>query len=206
MAIYQNLDLRDIPGEQWKQFHEGKRNRLFVSNFGRIKSVEKKNGKELIRKQRVKKQFRKVNGIYHERLYIRIDRENIKAVSRLVAQEFILNPNNYPCVLHNDDNPKNNHVSNLRWGTYAENNEQTRNGGSTNFKKHIVLLTRDGEKIQQFNSMIGARLYLNSKDTTGFEKAKAIRNYVVMKKEYYDELNHEQLKNICKNVNSRGIK
>jgi predicted XRE-type DNA-binding protein len=39
----------------------------------------------------------------------------------LVAEAFIPNPHNYPLVRHYDGNPYNNHVSNLRWGTYADN-------------------------------------------------------------------------------------
>lgn len=43
-------------------------------------------------------------------------------VHRLVAQHYLPNPNNLPCVCHKDDNPANNHVSNLFWGTYSDNN------------------------------------------------------------------------------------
>jgi len=42
-------------------------------------------------------------------------------IHRLVAKSFLKNPNKYPNVLHLDDNPKNNSVSNLKWGTQSEN-------------------------------------------------------------------------------------
>ena len=42
-------------------------------------------------------------------------------VSRLVAKAFIPNPNNYPKVMHMDDNPANNNVDNLMWGTQKMN-------------------------------------------------------------------------------------
>lgn len=44
-------------------------------------------------------------------------------VNRLVASAFLDNPNNHPLVMHKDNNPENNEVSNLQWGTHGENNQ-----------------------------------------------------------------------------------
>lgn len=46
------------------------------------------------------------------------------SVSRLVAMIYIPNPHNYPCVCHRDNNPLNNRVSNLYWGTQRMNIQQ----------------------------------------------------------------------------------
>lgn len=44
-----------------------------------------------------------------------------KRINILVATAFLPNPNNYPIVMHMDNNPQNNRVDNLKWGTYSEN-------------------------------------------------------------------------------------
>lgn len=52
-------------------------------------------------------------------------------IHRLVAENFIPNddPEHKKCVLHWDDDPRNNRVENLRWGTMKENHEDSvRNG------------------------------------------------------------------------------
>jgi len=50
-------------------------------------------------------------------------------VHRLVAKAFIHNPHGYPIVRHLDDEPSNNDVENLAWGTQADNvRDMYRNG------------------------------------------------------------------------------
>jgi len=45
-------------------------------------------------------------------------------IHRLVAMHFVENPYSYPIVLHLDNNKLNTHYTNLKWGTYSENNAQ----------------------------------------------------------------------------------
>ncbi|PXV62627.1 HNH endonuclease [Dysgonomonas alginatilytica] len=62
----------------------------------------------------------------HPRGYLRVClyadlKPKMESIHRIVAKAYLSNPNNLPCVMHLDDNPKNNHVSNLRWATHQEN-------------------------------------------------------------------------------------
>lgn len=73
----------------------------------------------------------------------------LKQVSRLVAKTFIPNPNNYPCVLHNDNNPLNNHYKNLRWGTQKMNSEQmVMEGRANGGTKKVKLSSWDVKEIR----------------------------------------------------------
>lgn len=45
----------------------------------------------------------------------------VKSIHRLVAEVYLPNPNNYPCVNHKDENPTNNNADNLEWCTHEYN-------------------------------------------------------------------------------------
>ena len=80
----------------------------FISNFGRVFS--KKSNKVM------------KNRVVSKKGYQQITLDNSQLlVHRLVAQAFIPNPNNLPCVNHKDENPGNNDFRNLEWCTYKYN-------------------------------------------------------------------------------------
>lgn len=75
-------------------------------------------------------------------------------VHRLMAKAFLPNSNNYPIVRHIDDDPDNNYVGNLAWGTYAENTQDAiRNG---NFYMEPVYCIEDN---MEFKSVHEAAKY-----------------------------------------------
>lgn len=83
-----------------------------VSNHGRIRNNKTK---RLMSLNCPSKLYTYVN------LYVSPRKTKSCRVHRLVAETFISNPNNYPCVNHINGNKKDNHVDNLEWCSYSQN-------------------------------------------------------------------------------------
>lgn len=122
---------KDIPG------YEG----LYqVSTLGKIKSLPKKwivrNGGTHITKEFIR------NGEIGRGGYLYINlckRSKPKTflIHRIIAQTFIFNLGNKPCINHKDGNKLNNNVENLEWCTYSENHKHA-------YK--LRLMNREGER------------------------------------------------------------
>ncbi len=87
---------------------------------------------------------------------VTLSRDNIKYypnIHRLVAEAFIPNPNNYPIVMHKDNNGCNNKMENLKWGTHSENNKQAYDDGNQEYcKMHNSIRLKRSHK--QKNKML----------------------------------------------------
>ena len=116
--------------EIWKDI-KGYEGLYQVSNFGNIKSLARKNTfycvlrKEYLErpvKERILKTNDK-NAKYKQVHLLKNGVVKVYLVHRLVAQEFIPNPNDLPQVNHIDGNKYNNRIDNLEWCTASENNK-----------------------------------------------------------------------------------
>ena len=89
-----------------------------ISNLGRVKSFQKeKNGKIMIN-------CINTDG-YYAVLLINKEKKLSKNIHRLLAELFILNPNNLPCVDHVNNDRLNNDLNNLCWCTHGQNQFNT---------------------------------------------------------------------------------
>lgn len=137
--------------EEWKILQNYKN--YSVSNFGNIKN----NKTNRILKQ----SFNKQNYAY---VWVK-NNDNVwkqVRIHRLVAQEFIPNPENKPCINHLDYNPSNNRVDNLEWVTYQENSDYSREHLKSiihNYKHSQEMKHKISLKRTNFNNELGHHIY-----------------------------------------------
>ena len=148
--------------EEWRTpIYDGETYEGFeVSNWGRIKSLNyKRTGKsELLKLIEIK------NGY----LQVKLSKNGKKKrcyVHRLVAQTFLPNPENKPCINHkiegkkgkkinmvifNEDGSINKEKTTIEWATYEENNNYGTRTERTS--KRVLQLTLTGELIKEWES------------------------------------------------------
>lgn len=149
MEEYTNEEWRDVAG------YEGL---YMVSNYGRVKSLDRRNNINQLVKGRIMKLE------IHKSGYVSVGLSKngfVKRclVHRLVGQAFIPNPDNYPQIDHKDSDPLNNNVSNIRWVTPSQNvNTEHRRSlvivATVNGKnsKPVLQYTLDGEFVREWPS------------------------------------------------------
>ena len=169
--------------EIWRDI-EGYEGIYQISNLGRIKSLPKLCGCSS-RQEKILKSLKHRDGYLQVVLCKNKKRKNFK-VHRLVAQAFILNPNNKPYINHIDCNRQNNCVDNLEWCTQKENMQYASQlgrmdgtKGKTNNDKKIPLIAINlvtGEETYFDSQHEAARqLNLHSQSINGVLKGKCKR-------------------------------
>lgn len=109
--------------------------RYKIGNKGTILGLSRSNDNRYKDNVWILKQYEDRNGYMYVTLQKDKKRKTIK-VHKLVAEHFIKNVNNYPCVNHIDSNRKNNNVSNLEWVTHKQNTQWAlQNGRFDNMRK-----------------------------------------------------------------------
>jgi hypothetical protein len=147
--------------EEWKQ-KEGF-SKYLISNDGRVLSLDYKH-KGIVEELKQSYGYSSSGKKYcRVALYDDNGKKHFLFVHRLVAELFIPNPNNYPCVNHIDENPSNNIVSNLEWCTYYYNN--------TYKDRHKNIQGRNGRNIAQCD-LNGNILYIYNSKTTASKETK----------------------------------
>ena len=121
-----------------------------VSNFGQILSLNyHRSGKpRLLKPDTIRNGYLKV-------LLYKDGKKKKFLVHRLVAEAFIPNPDNLPCVNHKDEDKTNNSVENLEWCSHEYNiNYGTHNERSAKTRsKKVLQFTLDGELIREWPSI-----------------------------------------------------
>ena len=147
------LDKQNLKNEVWKDITDYKK--LYqVSNYGRVKSLEKKILNKTYREKILKLEKSK-DGYLRVDLYINNKRKH-KKVHRLVAKEFLENYNDNYCINHKDENRYNNAINNLELCDYLYNiNYGNRNKKVANkLSKKINQYDLQGNFIRTWDSMI----------------------------------------------------
>lgn len=144
--------------EIWKPI-KGYEGHYEVSNMGRVRSYKNnKYGLSTIPKD-LKPTKMKIGY-----LFVTLSKDGkhkMKKIHRLVAEAFIPNPEGLPCVNHRDEVKTNNTISNLEWCTQKYNLEYSNIyekaiGTNISQRKIILQLTKDGDFIREFESIIEA--------------------------------------------------
>ena len=99
--------------EEWRPI-EGYEGLYEISSYGKVRSLDRYDNRNCFRKGKVLSPVKNKDGYLQVNLCCN-GKYKMFLVHRLVAQAFILNPDNLPEINHKDENPGNNNVDNLEW-------------------------------------------------------------------------------------------
>lgn len=88
-------------------------------------------------------------------LYIN-NKRTYKALHRLVAELFILNPNDYKYINHKDGNKLNNSSSNLEWCSAKHNMQHAFSNNLVKTAKKVIQYDLFGNELNKYDSILKA--------------------------------------------------
>lgn len=150
----------------WKKLKDNKY--YSVSNEGQVKRNEYTKvdsvGRVTTYKEKLLKPQEDKNGYYRVMIIVGRDKPKFCTIHRLVAEAFISNSKDLPCINHKDENQKNNNVENLEWCTYSYNNNYgTRQKRVRQTQGKKIMGYNDKEKLF-FDSANQAERFFNNKN------------------------------------------
>ena len=129
--------MKDLKTEIWKPV-KGYEGLYEVSNMGNVRSLDRHSmwgNRYCLFKGKPMKTFPNSYGYLKTNLYKNGQLKQY-SVHRLVADAFIPNPNNLPCIDHINTIKTDNRVENLRWCTNKENSNNPLTREHINIKSH----------------------------------------------------------------------
>jgi flavin-dependent thymidylate synthase len=129
----------ELLNERWVEFSDG----YEVSNLGRIRTYWGQGA----RHKKAKPDIKKITISPNLRAVVSIKERGALQVSRLTYEAFFGSVPEGKFILHNDDNPLNNRLTNLRIGTMADNaNDRMKNGRQSHLQEVPVEVKRIEKK------------------------------------------------------------
>ena len=174
--MYKNTVDWELEGEIWKDII-GYENYYQISNFGRVRSLERnivcKNGMFKPIKKRIICQSLDGKGHYLQTL---LSRDNIRKqhlTHRLVGMNFLENPLNKPQINHKDGVKTNNMLYNLEWVSKIENGQHR--------TKILNKGIRENNSMAKFSNLDVIYIYTNPDNLTSVELQKKFNcgNFII---------------------------
>lgn len=175
--------------EIWKDI-EGYEGLYQVSNWGRVRSLHRKHS---YCKSRDNILSNNLSPNYYHVALCKDGKVIRRQVHRLVAENFIPNPNNYPQVNHIDENKTNNMVDNLEWVTARQNLihsnvlKKMKQAAIKKQQKSVIMYDTNGAYLKEFESAtIAAKHigdYQQNVSACCYGKVNRVKGYVFKFKE-----------------------
>lgn len=125
-----------------------------------------------IKTKRILKPIKRKTGYLEYNLYLKDKTSIFITAHRLLALNFLDNPNNLPTVNHLDGNKENNNISNLEWSTYSNNEKHAwdNNLNVPHITRAVIQYDIHWNVIAEYNSIIDAV------NATGATKIREVAN------------------------------